>query len=249
MKKTLLIAGALIALTAAVAPMASAAGPGPFLGLGWGDCKSGGGATNDAFACLSNTGVDQLIGTFTPAADLPLLTAFAGVLDLQTNAAALTDWWHMEAGGCRGAVGPLASMDFTAGPFNCMDFWNGPAVGAVVLSYDVPGVHGPNSARIRVAGSSAAAALANNLTEYYGFKVTIRRGLTTGVGSCVGCLDAACIVFNSMQLFQPAGSPGGDPKITTFDYVTWRGGTGTNLCPDATPTKKSTWGSVKALYR
>ncbi len=247
MKRMLLIAGALIALTAVMAPLASAAGP--FLGLGWSDCKSGGGAQDDNFACGTNTGVDQLIGTFTPAADVPLLTAFAAVIDLQTNQAALTDWWHMESGGCRAAVGPLASMDFTGGPFGCTDFWNGPAVGAVVLSYDVPGVVGANSARIRVAGSSSAQALANNVTEYYGFKVTIRRGLTTGAGSCAGCTDAACFVLNSMQLFQPAGSPGGDPIITTYDYVTWRGGTGAGLCPDLVPTKKSTWGSVKALYR
>ena len=38
-----------------------------------------------------------------------------------------------------------------------------------------------------------------------------------------------------------ASTPGGN-------FVTWQGGGGTN-CPAATPTRNSTWGSVKSLYR
>ena len=70
--------------------------------------------------------------------------------------------------------------------------------------------------------------------------------------SCAGCTDGACIVLNSIQLTQPIGV--GDYTISNpilRNWVQWQGGatTITGGCPLATPTRSTTWGSVKSLYR
>jgi hypothetical protein len=42
-----------------------------------------------------------------------------------------------------------------------------------------------------------------------------------------------------------------DDRLTSAQgrqHVTWQGGGGVP-CPAATPVKKSTWGSIKAIYR
>ena len=54
-----------------------------------------------------------------------------------------------------------------------------------------------------------------------------------------------------MQHGQPLGF--GDFQLTNAAggnfYVTWQGGGVFGGCPAATPTRNTTWGSVKALYR
>jgi len=68
---------------------------------------------------------------------------------------------------------------------------------------------------------------------------------------CSGCHDGVCIVFNSCKLTEPPGVGVGDVQVTTpstRNWVTWQGGINTN-CPTATPTKTTTWGAVKSLYR
>jgi hypothetical protein len=71
------------------------------------------------------------------------------------------------------------------------------------------------------------------------------------VDPCAGCQLGACIVFQYIKVAQPAGTPGGDALLTdqhNTRYMTWQGGVGTN-CPQATPTRKASWGQVKSLYR
>ena len=88
--------------------------------------------------------------------------------------------------------------------------------------------------------------------EYYFFRVGISNARSTGNGSCAGCTDGACIVFNSIQVTQPAGV--GDYTISNplvRNFVQWQGGGGSVAggCPASVPTRQQTWGSVKSLYR
>jgi hypothetical protein len=256
MKKTLLICGALLALAAP----AFAQG---HINMAWTDCVgSGAEAGNVNNACTSNTGLaGTLITSFQPPFELPHFIGCAGTIDLQTNAAVLSPWFHADATGCR--TGKVSwSADFTGGPFNCIDVWQGQAGGGMDYAVPSPGVpyptgNGPNTARIRTlqaivepgADISPFDATAQTPNEYYAFKINISKALSTGTGACAGCLDKACFVFNSMSLSQPA--PVADVNLTSgpVQVATYNGGTGAALCPGATPNHKSTWGSVKALYR
>jgi len=240
MKKILLTTAALLALTAG---LAMAQGD---INLGWTDCPApyGTGLTNLSPACNSNLGANVLVASFMPPVDMLQFNGHAGVVDLQVAASTLDPWWHLETGGCR--VGKLTgSFDFTAGPFSCLDVWAGLASGGINL-----GTIGTNRLRIRTVCAVPGVAPISSISEYYVFKLTISNAQTVGPLGCAGCLDPACIVFNNLLLTQPAGV--GDYVLTTgpLQYVTWRAGTGvTGGCPAATPTRNTTWGTVKALYR
>ncbi len=242
MKKTLLMAGALLALTAGIA---SAQGG---INLSWSDCGTAG-VQGKTFACTSNTLTGAIIVASAIApVQMDQLNGQESELQLQVNQANLSNWWKLDTGtGCRSAIS--ASFDFTGGPFTCIDPWAGGASGG--MNY-VSGFGGPNRAQIRTICAIPGSTAITGTDEYYFFKITILGAKSTGNGSCTGCTDGACIVFESIKLTEPAGV--GDYTITTpitRQFVTWQaGGAGvTGGCPAATPTKSTTWGSVKSLYR
>jgi hypothetical protein len=246
MKKTLLIAGALLCLGVS---MASAGG----INLSWLDCGTFGSSTRTN-TCLVSTGGNLLVGSAIPNNPIDLMVAMAAVLDLQTNQAALTPWWLMDTApappACRtGAM--TASFDFTAGPSNCVDIWAGGATGGSNYISQYNGV--ANHGRIRLVCAVPAPIAVDNVNEGYYFKVNISNTKTTGTGNCAGCLDAACIVFNSIELDQNPGVPGGNQTLSNpinSQFVTYQSGGGlAGACPQATPTQNKTWGSVKSLYR
>jgi hypothetical protein len=249
MKKTLLMAGALLALTAGIA---SAQGG---INLSWTDCSSAG-AGSRTFACTANGSVGALYGSVTPPTQLDQLNGEESEAIIQTNQAALSNWWHLEAAsagppptpaGCRaGAL--VFSMDFTGNSGPCTDPWGGQGFGG--LDYQ-PGYLAPNHGRLRTAGAIAGSTVMTPDQEWYIWKVTILGSKSVGTGSCAGCTDGACIVFVSQKLTEPLGV--GDYVVTNpmlRQYVTFQaGGTLAGQCPAATPTQSRTWGSVKSLYR
>lgn len=243
MKKTLLMAGALLALTAGIA---SAQGG---INLSWSDCGTFG-VQGKTFTCTSNTLSGAImVASAVAGVQMDQLNGQESEIDLQTNAAALSNWWQLASGGCRGTTAIAASFDFTAGPFNCIDPWSGGASGG--MNY-VPAFGGPNRGQIRTICAIPGTTGITATDEYYFFKITLLGAKSTGNNSCAGCTDGACLVFESIKLTQPAGV--GDYLLTTpitRQFVTWQaGGAGvTGGCPAATPTKSTTWGSVKSLYR
>lgn len=245
MKKIALIAAALVALTA------SAALAQPGINLGWSDC---GGATNTAFACNSNSGAPfSLVASFVPPAGVDQMVGMAAQIDIVTDSATLPDWWSFGAAFCRGATALSTSFDFTSGPFTCSDPYAGQAAGG--FAYDV-GFGQPNRARLRV----QCAVPADNpvpldpTLEWYALKANVSKAKTTGTGSCAGCSTPACIVLNSVQLFQPL-EVHNDPEIDApgahGNFVTWQSVPAgqASPCPQSTPTHTTTWGSLKSLYR
>jgi hypothetical protein len=94
--------------------------------------------------------------------------------------------------------------------------------------------------------------------EYFGFVLRIDSQKTVGTGACPGCDVPACIVLSSVNLVMespPASQRlSGPANLTDSDFVTWQGGGaptggGVTGCPAATPARRATWGSVRALYR
>jgi len=246
MKKTLLMTGALLALTAGLA----LAGPGG-LNLGWLDCGSQAGTENRVFVCNTNTGGGHiLVGSFRASSFMNAVTGFSAVVDAQSGGVSYPAWWNMRVGGCRASASLTSNFDFTGGPFNCYDYWQGGAVGGHFMDAPVG-----NRARYKAqaalpAGDTRITSIPEGL-EVYTFKLTVNNLKTAGLGACAGCSEGLCIVLNSMLVTNQPGNPAGNKFISSpaeRNYVTWQGGIGPD-CLGATPAKNTTWGQVKSLYR
>lgn len=243
MKKTILAAGAILALSAS---MAAAEG----INLSWTDCGLSG-ASVQTFTCGTNTGVPfVLVASFVaPSGGLPQFLGVAAQVDFSTNTAALPEWWKHGTGMCRGSAALATNFDFLSGPFTCLDVYGGQAAGGYLYE---AGFGTPNRARMLIQGAIPAGSEVpvDDVTENYAFKINITRTKSSGTGSCPGCTEPVCIVLNEIQLFQPL-EQNNDPKITVAgdrNYVTWQTATVPG-CPLSTPTRNSSWGQVKSLYR
>ena len=249
MKKILLLCGMLLALTATVA---SAAG----VNLSWDNCGAAG-TPLKSFLCNTNTGSSVFVTSVLAPPGIGLWTSFETEVQVQSNSAVFPDWWRLrnqtgQTGQCR--AGYLStSQDFTGAPYAgaCEDvFFNQGAGG--ITTYLV-GFNGANRARLAVTYSvpTANQVPLTEGTEYFSMRASILNTKTTGTGSCAGCLEGVCLVCTYVRCLQPAGAPGGNVSVTTpaqRNYIMWQGAT-TETCNGATPTKSTTWGSVKALYR
>lgn len=241
MKKFIALAAAALALSATTASAQIL--PGGSIGLAWDDCVSGGGAVDQAFACTQNTGTAfSLIASVTPPAGLTEYVGSAAVIDFQSAASPMPLWWQY--GGCRLATSMTAAP--AAGITTCLDLTDNPQFGGIDYAY---GFGGTNRARLRTAYAMDAglAHPVQSVDEMTVLQISINRNRTTGTGSCSGCLQPVCIVFNSLLLDQVNPSlPKGYVTSGPQQFATWQGG---GSCPGSTPTQSRTWGQVKSLYR
>jgi hypothetical protein len=237
MKKALTLAAALVALTAATASAQ--------LNLNYTDCVAGGLVSNRAFACNTNTGSFNIIGSYIAPAGITNLAGTEGVVDFQSATASLPAWWQFgQAGSCRQTA---ASVQYNTPGASCVDYYGsipGGALGGFGITWS------GNRGRIKTVAAvdiGATAALVPG-DEVYAVTLRITNALTTGTGECGGCLEPVCVVFNSLRLAQ--AEPLQSPLLflpADAQFVTWQGGFPT--CYAATPTTKSSWGQVKSLYR
>jgi hypothetical protein len=184
MKKTLLITGALLALTVG---MASAAG----LNLSWTDCGLNG-ASVRTFACTSNSGTNIAVSSYIVPAGVDSANSNEIVIDIQTSGATLPSWWMMGTGFCR----PTSlSMNFSGFTGPCMDYWAGRGAGG--SNYTAP-FGPPNRARVKAvwALSRLDAGPIPTDQEVYSNNLFINNAKSFGAGACGGCTDGACIVLN-----------------------------------------------------
>ncbi len=230
-------------LAAALALCATSAFAAGGVNLSWNDCGPFGLPAMTS-ACLANTGANTMVASIITPVPMPQLSGMAGVIDLQTNTASLNPWWAMQSTGCR-PTALSTNFNFTTYS-NCLDPWGGVALGGMAYTYQYGQ---PNRGRIRTLCAVYPTTASDGVSEYYMFAVTINNENTVGAGACAGCEDGACIVLNSIEVSQPPAV--GDYTVSSpllHNYITWQSGTGSS-CPGATPTRNSTWGSVKSLYR
>jgi hypothetical protein len=245
-------------LLVAIVLVASAAHAGPGVNLRWDRCFGDGGVQNRSFACDTNAGSETLVCSFVLGEDLPLYLALQIVIDVAAADASLPAWWSFKnAGACRQpslAVNPTIA----ATTVNCTDWASGSAA-AGIGAYEI-GARSPNAARLKLAFAIPATILVDLFkdTEYFSCNVRIDHAKTVGAGACAGCGVPVCIVFNSLKItsFEVAKDRvvSGPANGVDSDFATWQGGgapvVGVSVgCPAATPTRRSSWGAVKALYR
>jgi len=246
MKKTLILTGVLLALTAS---LASAGG----INLAWNDCFGAGGiaAVNKNFACNSNTGNNDMYISFDPPVNIPDVNGSNPLIDLQSASTPLPQWWQMKnVGSCR--QNSLSAVSAITG--TCPDTWAGQGVAGVAAYITTSVVPATPLNRARLLGSisvpGAAAANVDPGTEYFCLLIRVNNAKTVGATGCAGCSDPVCIVLNEVLL---TSNNSGDNRIVNplaSNFVTWQGGAiGGNGCPAATPTQNKTWGQVKSIYR
>ena len=249
----LLIAALAVILATALAPR-SAHGSG--INLSWDDCGANG-TQIKTFACDTNVGLHTMVGSFVAPLGIEAMSANEIVLDLQSTAAAIPAWWQMRTGLCRPQSALSGNWDFTGGPFSCYDYWQGGAIGAIVMDPPVG-----NFTRIKgvfaLPAGDPRIGYVDERWEVYSFKLRVTNLKTTGAGACIGCEAGACIVLRSIRLNQPA-------PLSTFEianpqqraFVSWQCESFLDHdrvpnclfpgCP--TPARTQTWGQIKQLYR
>jgi len=246
MKKLLLLCGALLLMSAAVAQAAQ-------LNIAWTNCTSDGGTTDKTSACTSNSGSQTLVVSFVaPSGGIGQMSGAEAYLYVATSngTAALPKWWDsFNSGTCRtSAITGNVVLPGTAS--NCLDAWSGIGVGGLI-GYN-ENANGPGTVLVDMAAAVPSSSLQaiDDADEYFLFNLKIANTGTAGT-ACPGCLTPACILFHNLDVTQPVGV--GDFHMTASGprtFATWQGGSvGLPGCPAATPTNNKSWGALKSLYR
>jgi len=228
------------------------AGTGPVQGLSiaWQDCRLpvGGGFSNQASGCGAVTIEFPLFPSFSLTSPIDSVYSMEMVIDVDVAADSLPAWWAMQVPPCTGngwAADGATSL-------SCDDAWGGNGTGSFQGWLTRTPGGSKRHARLLVASGvlpQDAVALAA-ATSYTAGRILLR---SVNVASCGdGCLTPACMVFNSL-LIRRLHTPADEeifitgPEAAGSDRVVWQGGSGANCA--AVPTRRATWGAVKALYR
>jgi hypothetical protein len=220
--------------------------------LGFNDCASGAPATFVTQACTSNGGTAMtLIASIVLPHPMANFVSAGVVIDVQTTAATLPDWWRVDAGGCRPGAATVA-LDGTAGGAGCGTIWDGlgstlPLFQAQVGAMTTPPL-APNRLRLNSVAAILAPTTLSNVADELGVcKLSISRAGTT---TCTGCGGGAAMVLNEINFISSVpGAPVDaviNPAAPGGNGITFQNGAPN---PGATPTANRTWGSIKALYR
>ena len=241
----------------------------PGVNLRWDNCYDDGGTQNKTFACDTNTGSERLVLSFVLAAPLADVGGVAIYVEVVSASATLPSWWQFFNPGTCGQ----ASLAITAAPpatsVHCADWASGFA-SANIAGYDI-GYVGTNSASVLVANAVDAShyAVLDPNVEYSAGSLLIKHAKTVGLGSCAGCDVPVCLVIQRLGVFTSTsqnnvylltGANGPASQVATWqDAAALDLHTATFMSEPrvligscvlaSTPTRGSTWGAVKSLYR
>jgi hypothetical protein len=229
------------------------------INLAWNNCITQSNATeNVQYACNGTaSGTVNLVASFIPPDALPAFVAADLYLTISNENGQLPDFWDLDFGGCRenSLYYPAYDNQTGTGPSGaCQNPWTGSFSGGgmqVLVDY-----LGSGDTQVRSVRAITAARLLSAGQQYHGGVFTLdflNSAESEDEPYCAGCCEPVTITLTRVDLFQTAGSPGGDiitlTTPATRAVVTWNalGCNGTSSIP--TPTRKTTWGSVKATYR
>jgi subtilisin family serine protease len=224
------------------------------INLRWGGCPADGGVKNLAFACDNNTGQRGITCSFLLSTAVSAQSV-TGVIDVVAAGFTLPEWWNYRF--CRS--GSIAINSSAAGATVCNDFMASCSQDGDFTAI-LPGVPTANAERLeftRLKCPLSPASLLSPGVEYLGPVMTINFNRTVnipgGQSACAGCGTPVCLILTQLHV----GPASGGVTLTTpailpdGNVITWQGaGLGPNgVCLGATPTRRTLWGEVKALYR
>ena len=268
MQPRIALASLLVTVLFCTAPALAASG----VSLRWDNCYADGGVANKTFACDTNVGSQRMVLSLALDSPMADLSGAEVRMIIVSVGATVPAWWQMRnVGTCRPAS---LSMNFAPPPgsVDCVDWASGNASGGIG-AYTIGSQPGLNSVVVLLATAVPSFALATLAAgqEYFAANLVINHAKTVGTGACAGCNEPVCIVLdyvrlatpvvaNDRKLMDPVFSPDGN-------FARWQNSQETNVqvvnCEGAhfgcyhsfscalstTPTRNSTWGAVKSLYR
>jgi len=246
MKPSLLKVG-MVAAMLLVASSAFAAG----VRLSWTTCAGDGLVQNKTFACASNTGSNVIVASFVLDNTIAEVNGNELLLDLITQATPiLPDWWQLfSLGSCRQTALSIAAHDGAG----CPDMFALQA-SMNIAAYQLNKPNGGTplgTARILCVNAVQQSAIVtlDPQFEYAIAKWTITNAKSVGTGSCAGCSTPVCFVLNRANITTEGGisdtalESGAAPGENMITFQ----GAGADC--QAVPTRNTTWGAVKSLYR
>lgn len=207
--------------------------------LAWTDCLGQGGTeVKNTQNCTNSAIVSNLLYvSFVAPQNIPQLGASDGVVDVVTPNP-LGSWW----------LGGATRWGGTSGASTCLGWFDGAPSGNVPFGPGFTQI-GPNRLRIRMVVSVPTGeeqSIGGTTEEFLAHQLQLK--FNAGTFGNAECLGGAAFSVPRLELQQPGGAPSTimeSPEVT--NCAIWRAPA--LVCPDATPTRKATWGSIKALYR
>jgi len=244
MKKTLLFASMLLALTASVALAGG-------VNIAWGTlCYTENPVSSTTFACTVNTatGNRQMTVSFMLNSGLPDMVGAEWLIEGQSDLPALPDYWKLgiaPSTDCRAGRAQFINSFVNVESETCLDWTAGAGFPAPNFTWDTNKAH----FTLGVAIDDGFPFSAQPDVEYYGGAVSLLNSKAVGAGSCGGC--SAGMIFG-LHTFTAAGKAG---RRDDFTYpisggnqcLVWNGST--QPCDTPVPARNTTWGQVKSLYR
>jgi hypothetical protein len=240
MKKTLLLAGVLLALTASTAMAAG-------VSVSWGNYCWGdaGSSSNMTWACNSNTNNNiRMTVSFKLDAAMPNFVGAGVYMEGMTESVEVPDWWKMgevSTGDCRaGLISTASDYSVLAAP-NCLNSFgdNTPSGGVGLYSWN------GNLTHVNAAWATAAENSLDADVEY--FVVQFRISASKTVGTCTGCLIPAIWGLYEVDVATPTTEVHLKDAFTGGNQcLTWQSST---LGCGLVPSRNTTWGQIKSLYR
>jgi hypothetical protein len=202
-----------------------------------------------AWICNRNTGSMTMTCSFAVSQYQPEFVGIELDLEGQTEAPVVPLWWQLGAGQCRPTAISTSANFLTAPQIGCVDMWQNQASGGLAIYDWGPLWGGDNRAHILVVYAVPAdmPIPLDPEVPYYAAQVLISYMKTVGSGSCAGCLVPMVWHFYSMksaeltQYEMLTGAPDGNQCISWQHSIL--------PCMQPVPTRNSTWGQVKSLYR
>jgi len=240
------------------------------LGMGWTACAASPnqfGLQNVSFACAaeaSNACRDfKLLPTFVSTITDSRFAGSTVVINLIIGNTVPGQWWSGFApSSCRGQQAISTSGPVTAGTTVCANPYPGTA--GTLPGQSSGQYHAlPNHFRITSSNSVNPTQPLTSGQRNYAMQLDLKTDGTLAdcdptfdnTPLCTdGCSVGACFNLNNVDIFMAVDGNTSTPDIIHYTdngggraWCTYNSGTG--VCPGATPTRQSTWGSVKALYR
>ena len=186
--------------------------------LSWDDCGAYGIETK-TFACDANSGAPfPLVVSFRPPPGV--VAAILVTSRIRLDATTLPDWWKHGTLQCRGDGGIAASL--SSAP-SCESPW--PNLSGTTVQHTVDH-YGPNTARLSVSTYVAPGSIdLSPEADHLAAQVLIRRSMSTGTGSCAGCLNHVRLTLEQVEITQTSDVPYNPVIVSpgTRSSVVWQG--------------------------
>jgi hypothetical protein len=224
---------ALLALSLVAVP-AMAAG----VNIAWDGCLGDPEAVSlKTFACDTNTGEHALFVSFVPAVSFSVVQVFEVALDVRTRGGfPLSAWWDARSPeGCR--LDQFGPGFIQLSPTASCEGWNPPPDFTTSrYNYQYPT---PDAAHLVVSTRGIPGGILAG-HHYVACRIVVRHPRTVGTGSCGGCGQPVDITVSAVRM----------ATLTTEQVLTQPETNARALWQDSpVPTRTSTWGALKSLYR